>query len=101
MFTTEPSINAMLDPRMVAASVRRLRLCDNVAGNTGVAWIMPASPGDRVKPTMGASERSCGLRGLLAIGQELAGVNTAGSRVVLGRATHTRPCHIPAPSGSL
>src|SRR6202045_3383091 len=55
MFTTEPSINAMLDPRMVAASVRRLRFSDRAAGKAGVARMIPASQGGRVKPTMSAS----------------------------------------------
>src|ERR1700736_6094182 len=55
MFTTEPSINAMLDPRIVAASVRRLRCWDRPEGNTGIARMMPASQGGRVKPTIGTS----------------------------------------------
>jgi hypothetical protein len=33
----------MLDPRIVAASVRRLRLGDSTTGKAGVARMMPAS----------------------------------------------------------
>src|SRR5258708_5402425 len=57
MFTTEPSMKAMLDPRIVAASVRRLRRCDSAAGNAGVARMTPASPGGRVTPNMQLPER--------------------------------------------
>src|SRR4030081_2483100 len=52
MFTTDPSMNAMLDPRIVAASVRRLRFSDRPEGKTGVAPMIPASQGGRVKPTI-------------------------------------------------
>ena len=45
----------MLDPRIVAASVRRLRFGDSAAGKAGVARMMPASQGGRVKPTIWAS----------------------------------------------
>jgi hypothetical protein len=55
IFTTEPSINAMLDPRIVAASVICLRRRDNAAGAAGVARMIPASQGGRVKPIIGAS----------------------------------------------
>ena len=57
MFTTEPSMNAMLDPRIVAANVRRLRFCDSAAGKAGVARMTPASQGGRMKPTMSASKQ--------------------------------------------
>src|ERR1700730_9597329 len=56
MFTTEPSMKAMLDPRIVAASVRRLRLGDSAAAKAGVAWMTPASQGGRVNPIMWALE---------------------------------------------
>src|SRR3954452_8495138 len=74
IFTTEPSINAMLDPRIVATSVRRLRFSDRLAGKAGVARMTPASQGGRVKPTIWASKkraydtkyRSCAPRTTLA-----------------------------------
>jgi hypothetical protein len=50
----------MLDPRIVAASVRRLRFCDSAAGKAGVALMTPTSQGGGVKPTIWASkQRSC------------------------------------------
>jgi hypothetical protein len=52
MFTTEPSINAMLDARIVAASVSRLRRCDSETGNADVARMTPASQGGRVTPSI-------------------------------------------------
>jgi hypothetical protein len=45
----------MLDPRIVAASVICLRRRDNAAAATGVAQMIPASQGGRVKPIIGAS----------------------------------------------
>src|ERR1700731_1987393 len=58
IFTTEPSINAMLDPRIVAARVRGLYFCDNATGKVGVARMTPVSHGGRVKPTIWASKKS-------------------------------------------
>src|ERR1700732_4347115 len=78
IFTTEPSIKAVLDPSIVAASVRRLRRSDSAAGNTGVAPITPASQGGGVKPTIGASKKralakplSCGSQVRLAMRQRI------------------------------
>ena len=76
IFTTEPSMKAILDPRIVAASVRRLRRSDSAAGYAGVAPITPASHGGGVKPTIGASKKralakplSCGSWVRLAMGR--------------------------------
>jgi hypothetical protein len=55
MFTTEPSMKAMLEPRIVAASVRRLRRSESETGNAGVARITPASEGGRVTPSIAFS----------------------------------------------
>jgi hypothetical protein len=57
IFTTEPSINAMLDPRIVAASVSRLRFCETTTRDGGVAPMTPASHGGRMKPTIWASRK--------------------------------------------
>jgi len=57
MFTTEPSIDAMLDPTTVAVSVSRLHRRDRAASRAGVAWMTPTSQGGRINPTI---ERSRG-----------------------------------------
>jgi hypothetical protein len=57
-FTTEPSMNAMLDPMMVAANVSRLRLGGRAASKAGDAWITAASQGGRENPIIGYSRRT-------------------------------------------
>ena len=46
----------MLDPTMVATRVSHLRLCERAASKAGVAWMTPASQGDRINPTIGCSK---------------------------------------------
>jgi hypothetical protein len=50
-------MNAMLDPRIVAASVSRLRFRETTTRDGGVAPMTPASHGGRVKPTIWASRK--------------------------------------------
>ncbi|WFU45567.1 hypothetical protein QA640_47070 (plasmid) [Bradyrhizobium sp. CB82] len=45
-------MNAMLDPRIVAASVRCLRRCDSPVGKVGVERMTPAWHGGLVAPSM-------------------------------------------------
>jgi hypothetical protein len=58
MFTTEPSMNAMVDPTTVVVSVSHLRLGHRAASKTGVAWMTPASQGGRVNPIIAVSRRT-------------------------------------------
>ena len=55
MFTTEPSMNAMLDPTMAAASVSHLRVWDRPASKVDVARMTPDSQGGAMNPTIGRS----------------------------------------------
>jgi hypothetical protein len=50
--TTEPSIRAMLDPRMVAANVIRLRSDEDDDGANAVVLMKPSSRGGGATPSI-------------------------------------------------
>ncbi len=79
MFTTELSMKAMLDARMVAARVSRLRLRESAEADATVVWIRLASQGGLVAPSIrnprGMGSKACRERlwcGVLLLEREYA-----------------------------